>query len=426
MKPLPTADLQALAVEKFLRYVAVDTQSKEDVEAIPSTEKQKNLSRMLEKELQALGLTEVKLDSHGYVYGTLPARGPGSAEVPPVAFIAHVDTSPAVSGENVKAIVHKNYQGGDIVLPGDPTRVITVEKNIRLKKEIGHDVITTDGTTLLGADDKAGVAEIMAALEFLQKNPDIAHGTIKVGFTPDEEVGRGADKFDIKGLGAKYAYTVDGEQEGELNDETFNAASATVVFHGKSAHPGYAKNKMVNSFYAVAHFLNQFANLPRPEITEGREGYFHPYTLSGSEEKTVIKVLLRDFDLPEIATRKKKITELVERTQKAFPETKLELSFTDSYKNMREVLKDYPFIADFSEEAMKRAGLTPLKLPIRGGTDGARLSFQDLPTANIFTGCENAHSREEWVSAHTMAKSVETILHLTQIWLEKGPALKKA
>ena len=412
-------------VKRFLRYVAIETTSKEDVKEIPSTACQFDLANLLKKELHELKLKDVRLDKHGYVYATLPASDSKAAKGPVVGLIAHLDTSCAVSGKGVKPVIHKNYSGGDIVLPKDKTQIIRAKKHPGLKKVIGHDIITADGTTLLGADDKAGIAVIMAAVEYLLKHPEIPHGNVKIGFTPDEEVGRGAELFDVKGFGADFAYTLDGECEGELNIETFNAASALVSFNGHNAHPGYAKGIMINSFYAAADFLSRFPKKERPETTEKRQGYFHPYVLQGNEGLTTVKVLLRDFETKGLEDRKKRIKKQVEATRKAFPDTRIELVITDSYKNMKVGLDPYPFIEKIAADAMKAVSVKPEKKPIRGGTDGARLTFMGLPCANIFCGMQTPHSREEWISAQVMGKSAEMLINLVQICLQKGVSNKE-
>jgi len=409
--------LKQTVLERFCRYAAIGTQSMENVDKLPSTPQQWELAKLLEGELRQLGLQDVKLDSQCYVYGTIPTniKGPEAAKIPAVGFIAHLDTSPAVPGALVKPVVHRNYPGGDLKLPGNPDVVISAAKNARLSKYIGRDIVTSDGTTLLGADDKAGVAAIMAAAEYLMKHPEIPHGAVKICFTPDEEVGRGADGFDVEGFGAAFAYTIDGEQEGELSDETFNAASAVVTFHGKNFHPGFAKDVMVNSQYALAQFLSMFIAEPRPEITSGREGYLHPYEVTGSEEISVVKVLIRDFDLASLEARKKRIQEMAEAVRKTFPKVQVDVELKDSYRNMKVALVDQPHVTDIAREAMKKLGIEVVYRPIRGGTDGARLTFKGLPCPNVFCGCENAHSREEWVAVDAMATSAATVLQIVDI-----------
>ena len=415
--------IKKAAVDRLVRYVKIDTQSKEDVEQVPSTQKQFDLARVLLKELRDLGLPDARLDEeHCYVYATLSSNlsEQQTAIVPAVGFMAHMDASSSVSDANVNPIVHTNYRGGDIVLPHDTTSVITVERNPNLLKSIGDDIITTDGTTLLAADDKAGIAEIMTAVEYMLKHPEVKHGTIKIAFTPDEEVGNGPEYFDIKGWGAKYAYTVDGGQLGELSDETFNAQAAVVTFNGKNTHPGCAKGIMVNSLYAAAYFVSLFPEGMKPETTEGREGYLHPYDLTGNEEKTRLKVLIRDFDMSWMEAKGKMLREMKEQTEQKFPNVKIHLRITDTYRNMNSVLERYPEVVKFAEEAMERAGVNPIRFPVRGGTDGSQLTFMGLPTPNIFAGEENPHGKLEWIPANSMVKSVETIVNISNIWAEEG------
>ncbi len=415
--------IKKTAVERLVKYVKIDTQSREDVEEVPSTQKQFDLARLLFKELQELGVSGARIDEeHCYVYATLPSNlsADRSGQIPAIGFIAHMDASPSVTDAGVNPVIHKNYRGGDIVLPGDTTQVISVGRSPNLLKSIGDDIITTDGTTLLAADDKAGVAEIVTAIEYLLKHPEIGHGTIKVAFTPDEEVGQGPKYFDIKGFGAKYAYTVDGGEIGELSDETFNAQAAVVTFHGKNTHPGYAKGIMANSLYAASYFISLFPEEMKPETTEGRQGYLHPYDLTGNEELTRLKVLIRDFELKGMEEKGDILRSMKSRTEQKFPGVKMGLSITDSYRNMNSVLEKYPQIMEFAEEAMERAGVKPMNLPVRGGTDGSQLTFMGMPTPNIFAGEENAHSKLEWIPAKSMVKSVETIVNIASIWAEKG------
>jgi tripeptide aminopeptidase len=337
-----------------------------------------------------------------------------------IGLIAHMDTSPAVSGANVNAIIHKNYRGGDIVLPKDKTQVISVAKNPSLKEMIGDDIITADGTTLLGSDDKSGVAEIMTMIDTLKQNPQIKHGTLAIAFTPDEEVGGGIEKFDIKGFGAQFAYTVDGEALGEISNETWSARTATVTFKGKSTHPGTAKGIMVNAMYALADYLAQFPRNMLPETTAGRIGFVHPYTGVADVEESSLKVLLRDFDLSGLDAKEKMLRQMVRLTQRRFPQVKIQIGVKEDYKNMKEVLKNYPQLTENAMEAARRAGLTPKIKPIRGGTDGARLTFQGLPCPNLFTGGQNFHGKLEFNSRRGLEKSTETLLHLVQIFAEKG------
>ncbi len=410
------------AMSRFLRYVKIDTQSAEDQPAPPSTKKQLDLARLLEKELNALDVQNVRLSEWGIVYGMIPGNLPDNSKVPTIGFIGHMDTSPAVSGANVNPIIHKNYQGGDIVLPNDKTQVITVAQNPDLKNLIGDDIITADGTTLLGSDDKSGVAEIMTMIDILKQNPQIKHGNIAIAFTPDEEVGGGIDKFDIKGWGAKFAYTVDGEQLGDISNETFSARTATVTFHGKSTHPGTAKGILINSMYAVGDFLARFpAEVPnRPETTEGRESYIHPYVGTLDIETSVVKILLRDFDIKGFVGLEQKVKDLVAETQKKYPQVKIDYTSELGYLNMKEVLKDYPQLTDYAIEAAKRAGVPSELRPIRGGTDGSNLTARGLPTPNLFTGGHNFHGKLEFNSRRGLEKSTETLVNLVQIWAERS------
>jgi len=339
--------------------------------------------------------------------------------VPVVGLIAHMDTSPAVSGENVNAIIHKNYQGGDIVLPKDPSQVISVAKNPALKDMIGDDIITADGTTLLGSDDKSGIAEILTMIDILRQNPQIKHGTLAIAFTPDEEVGGGIEKFDVKAFGAKVAYTVDGGRLGEISNETWSAKTATVTFQGKSTHPGTAKGIMVNALFAIADYLGRVPQDMLPETTEGRVGFVHPYSGVLDVEKSTVKILLRDFDLSGIDAKEKLLRDNVAQTQAKFPEVKIAIDVQENYKNMKEVLKDFPELTDNAIEASKRAGIKAHMKPIRGGTDGARLTFQGLPTPNLFTGGENFHGKLEFNSRRGLEKSTEMLVNLVQIFAEK-------
>ena len=407
-------------MDRFLRYVKIDTQSQEDQTTVPSTRKQLNLANLLARELTALGAQNVRVSEFGIVYATVPGNLADNSKVPVVGFIAHMDTSPAVSGENVNAIIHKNYQGGDIVLPKDTTQVISVAKNPVLKELIGDDIITADGTTLLGSDDKSGIAEIMTMIDILRQNPQIKHGTLAIAFTPDEEVGGGIEKFDIKGFGAKVAYTVDGEELGEISDETWSARTATVTFQGKSTHPGSAKGIMVNAMYAIGDYLGRFPKDMLPETTEGRIGFVHPYAGVIDVETSSVKILLRDFDVSGLDAKEKMLRDMVAETAKKFPEVKIRINVEENYKNMKEVLKDFPELTNNAMEAARRAGLKPFMKPIRGGTDGARLTFQGLPTPNLFTGGSNFHGKLEFNSRRGLEKSTETLVHLVQIFAEKS------
>ena len=408
------------ALDRFLRYVKIDTQSQEDQQTTPSTRKQLNLANLLAKELTALGAQNVRVSEFGIVYATVPGNLPDNSKVPVVGFIAHMDTSPAVSGENVNPIFHKNYQGGDIVLPKDPSQIISVAKNPVLKTLIGDDIITADGTTLLGSDDKAGVAEIMTMIDTFKQNPQIKRGTLAIAFTPDEEIGTGIAKFDVKAFGAQVAYTVDGGELGAISDETWSARTATITFQGKSTHPGSAKNIMINAMYALGDYLGRFPKDMLPETTEDRVGFVHPYAGVIDVESSNVKVLLRDFDLTGLEAKEKMLRDMVAQTAAKFPEVKISIDVKENYKNMKEVLKDHPELTTNAMEAARRAGLKPFMKPIRGGTDGARLTFRGLPTPNLFTGGSNFHGKLEFNSRRGLEKSTETLIHLVQIFAEKS------
>lgn len=407
-------------MDRFLRYVKIDTQSQEDQTTVPSTRKQLNLANLLARELTALGAQNVRVSEFGIVYATVPGNLADNSKVPVVGFIAHMDTSPAVSGENVNAIIHKNYQGGDIVLPKDTSQVISVAKNPVLKELIGDDIITADGTTLLGSDDKSGIAELMTMIDILRQNPQIKHGTLAIAFTPDEEVGGGIEKFDIKSFGAKVAYTVDGGVLGEISDETWSARTATVTFQGKSTHPGSAKGIMVNAMYSIGDYLGRFPKDMLPETTEARVGFVHPYAGVIDVEQSSVKILLRDFDVSGLDAKEKMLRDMVAETAKKFPEVKITINIEENYKNMKEVLKNFPELTSNAMEAARRAGLKPFMKPIRGGTDGARLTFRGLPTPNLFTGGSNFHGKLEFNSRRGLEKSTETLVHLVQIFAEKS------
>jgi len=405
-------------LDKFLRYVVIDTQSKEDSESYPSTAKQFDLLNVLVKELKSLGVPQINIDEHGYVMAALPATV--STKVPAIGFVAHVDTSPEVSGANVKPQVIKEYKGGDIVLPGDSSIVIRESENPALKTALGKMIVTSDGTTLLGADDKAGIAIIMTAIQQLIANPKIPHGEIKMGFTPDEEVGAGTKFFDIKKFGAQFAYTLDGDTTGELNKETFSANSCLITVYGRDIHPGSAKNIMINSVRIISEIIARLPKHQAPETTEGYEPYIHPYVLEGGVGKSTVKLLFRDFQTAGLNDLKKIVEKVVAEVQLLYPKAKIEIKITEQYRNMRDELEKDTRVIDYLDEATKRSGLQPLWTPIRGGTDGSKLTADGLPTPNIFTGGSNYHSCTEWVNVWGMEKAVETVLNLTQIWVEKS------
>jgi tripeptide aminopeptidase len=405
-------------LDKFLRYVVIDTQSKEDSDAYPSTAKQFDLLNLLAKELKELGVSEVSIDEHGYVMASIPPTA--STKAPPVGFIAHVDTSPEVSGANVKPQVIREYKGGDISLPGDPNIAIRESENPSLKMAIGKTIVTSDGTTLLGADDKAGIAIIMTAVQQMLGNPKIPHGDVKIAFTPDEEVGAGTKFFNIKKFGAQFAYTIDGDMPGELNKETFSANSCIVTVYGRDIHPGSAKNIMVNSVRVISDIIARLPKQMAPETTEGYEPYIHPYVLEGGVGKSTIKILFRDFKTEGLEDLKRIVENVIAEVRALYPKAKIEMQILEQYRNMREGLSKDQRVVDYLFEAAKRSGLSPEWTPIRGGTDGSRLTESGLPTPNIFTGGANYHSRTEWVNVWGMEKAVETVLNLVQIWAEKS------
>lgn len=407
------------AMDRFLRYVKIDTQSAEDQKTVPSTQKQLVLANLLVKELQELGAQNVRVSEFGIVYAMLPGNLPDNTKVPVIGFMAHMDTSPAVSGENVNVVIHKNYQGGDIVLPKDPSQVITVANTPVLKTLIGDDIITADGTTLLGSDDKSGIAEIMTMVDTLIQNPQIKHGGIAIAFTPDEEVGGGIDKFDVPGFGAKFAYTVDGKSLGMINEETWSARTAVVTFKGMSTHPGTAKGIMVNAAYALGDYLLRIPQDMLPETTEGRVGFVHPYGGVADIEQSSIKVLLRDFDLSGLDAKEKMLRDMMAQTQAKFPKVKISIDVKENYKNMKEELKNYPELIKNAFKASERAGIKPYLEPIRGGTDGARLTFRGLPTPNLFTGGQNFHGKLEFNSRRGLEKTTEMLINLVQIFAAK-------
>ncbi len=405
--------------ERFLRYVVIDTQSDPASPTCPSTEKQKYLGRLLAAELREMGLSDAHLDDYGYVYATLPANT--DKRVPVICFCSHMDTSPDCSGANVRPQVVRNYQGGDITLPADPSQVIRFAEHPALAHQIGHDIITTDGTTLLGADNKAGVAEIMDAVHFLTRNPQIKHGTIKILFTPDEEIGRGVDKADLKKLGADFAYTIDGESAGQIEDETFSADAATITIEGVSTHPGFAKGKMEHAIKIAAAIVDRLPkNTCSPETTEGREGFLHPIGLSGTLETARLGLIVRDFTEQGLREKEELLERIVKEVMRDFPRSTWRVEIKPQYRNMKQVIDRHPQIVDHAVEAIRRAGLAPVKTSIRGGTDGSRLSFMGLPCPNIFAGEHAFHSRLEWVSRQDMEKAVQTIVHLAMIWEERA------
>jgi tripeptide aminopeptidase len=401
-------------LDRFLRYVTIDTRADESSATSPSTPGQLILQRVLAAELDAIGLTDVLLDAHGYLMATVPASVP--RDLPTIGFIAHVDTSPEMDGANVRPIVHPAWDGRDIVLPDDPTAVLRAAGDPALAACIGYDIVTASGTTLLGADDKAGVAIVVAAAEYLLAHPEIPHGPIRLGFTPDEEIGRGADRFDVARFGAQCAYTLDGGRAGELEYESFSADVIRVTFHGFNTHPGYARGTMVNAIKAAARFVDR---LPieglSPETTDGYDGYVHPYQLDASVDRTSVRVLLRDFVTAKLRDQQA-LVERLAREVAVDTGTRVEFEVKEQYRNMREALDGHPLVVERAREAIRRVGLAPIEKPIRGGTDGSRLSFMGLPTPNLFAGEHNFHSRLEWTSRQELELAVRTVVELARLW----------
>lgn len=412
-------EYQFTVAERFLRYVRIDTQSDPLSKTQPSTSKQKKLSSLLVNELKETGVKDAYLDQYGYVYATIPANT--HKAVPVICFCAHVDTSPDCTGSGVNPIVQKNYDGGNIVLPDDRTQIISPEVHPYLKQKIGEDIITASGTTLLGADDKAGVAVIMDMANYIMLHPDMKHGVIKILFTPDEEIGRGVDKVDLKMLGADVGYTLDAGERGAYEDETFSADGVTITIHGVSVHPGYAKNKMVNAIKVAAAFLD---SLPKdrlsPETTENREGFVHPVHMDGIAEKMILQFIIRDFMTSRLKEYEDFLQKKLEETIVRFPGSRAEFTVQEQYRNIKEVLDRFPQVSEYAKEAIQRAGVKVMSMSARGGTDGSRLSFMGLLCPNIFTGEMAFHGKQEYVSIQDMQKSVETIVHLACIWEEKS------
>ena len=405
--------------ERFIKYAKIDTQSDPTSPTCPSTEKQKDLGKVLVAELLEMGISDAHMDENGYVYGTIPSNT--TKKVPVICFCSHMDTSPDCSGKDVNPQINKNYDGKDIVLINDKTQIIKVANHPSLLKQIGNDIITTDGTTLLGADNKAGVAEIMDAANHLMKNPSIKHGTIKILFTPDEEIGRGADKADLKKVGADYGYTIDGEELGHIENETFSADGVTINIHGVSTHPGFAKNKMESAIKIASEIV---AALPKdkmsPESTEKKEPFVHPVSISGGIEETTLQFIIRAFNEESLKTQEDFLKSLTEKVIKNYPNSSFDFIVKEQYRNMKQVLDKTPSIVNNALEAIKRAGVTPVLSSIRGGTDGSRFSYMGLPCPNIFAGEHAFHSKHEWVSIQDMEKAVATIVHLCMIWEENA------
>jgi tripeptide aminopeptidase len=405
---------------RFMRYVQIDTQSDPKSGKHPSTEKQKDLSRMLVEELKSTGIAAPEMDAYGYVYATIPSNS-DKKNIPVICFCSHVDTAPDCSGTNVKPILHQNYNGEDIILPDDKTQVLSTINHPYLKAHIGSDVITASGKTLLGADDKAGVATIMQAAEYLMNHPEIKHGDIKILFTPDEEIGEGTAKLDMKKLGAQFGYTLDGGPAGSLEDETFSADGAKIVINGVIAHPGYAKNKLVNALKVGAEILHALpTDQWSPETTEKKEGFVHPVRFEGIAERAVIEFIIRDFDDENLKVHGKRLKQIAENVVNHYLDASIEFTVFEQYRNMKKILDQYPQVAEHAAEAIRRAGLEVTTESIRGGTDGSRLSYMGMPSPNLFTGMQGIHSKQEWVGVNDMAKAAETIVHLSMIWEEKS------
>lgn len=405
--------------QRFIRYAAIDTQSDPDSTTCPSTLKQKNLGTLLVEELIEMGISDAEMDNNGYVYGTIPSNT--DKKIPVIFFCSHMDTSPDCSGNNVKPIIHDNYQGEDLILPDDPNIVLKMSEHRDLKHQIGHDIITASGTTLLGADNKAGIAEIMEAANFLIQHPEVKHGKIKILFTPDEEIGRGVDQLDVKKLGADFGYTIDGETLGSIEDETFSADGATLVIHGVSTHPGFAKGKMESAIKILAEVISA---LPKdtltPETTHQKQGFIHPVSISGQVEQAEAHFIIRDFTDEKLTAHGQLLENTVKNVISRYPNATFSLDIKAQYRNMKQILDQHPQIVQFGIEAIERAGVTAKKQSIRGGTDGSRLSFMGLPCPNIFAGEHAFHSKQEWVSVQDMEKAVQTIINIACIWEEKS------
>lgn len=407
-------------IDRFMRYVQVDTQSDPESNSSPTTEKQKNLSRVLLDEVKAMGLANTELDEFGYVYATIPGNS-DKKNIPAICFCSHVDTAPDCSGKDVKPLLHKNYNGKDITLPDDATQVLSASVSPYLKEHIGAEIITASGNTLLGADDKSGVAVIMQAAQYFMDNKDVKHGDIKIVFTPDEEVGKGVAKIDMKKVGAQFGYTLDGGDAGSLEDESFSADGASIVIHGVIAHPGYAKGKLVNGIKIAGEILEALPkNEWSPETTEKRQGFVHPVSVNGIAEKTTIGFIVRDYTREGLLQHHARLKKIAADVVAKHPGATMEYIETEQYRNMKEVLDQHPEVVANAAEAIKRSGLEVIQENIRGGTDGSRLSYMGLPCPNIFTGMQNIHSKLEWIGVNDMMKAAETIVHLAMIWEERG------
>lgn len=406
-------------LERFLSYVKIDTQSNPHSTSVPSTEKQKNLSNVLVKELQSLGITDAHVDDKGYVYATLPSNS--KKQVPTICFCSHVDTSPDYSGTNVQPILHENYDGSVIRFPNNSEITLNPKEHPDLNNQIGGTVITADGTTLLGADNKAGVAEIMAAVHYLVEHPEIKHGAIKILFTPDEEIGRGAQHVDMQKLGAQFGYTIDGETLGSFEDETFSADGISFTFYGVSTHPGFAYNKMVNAIKVASHFVDLLPkNGLSPETTQGEEGFFHPVEFNALAEKATVSFIVRSFKTEELANFEQQLIQIAEQAIAAFPGSKMEYVVKEQYRNMKEIIDKYPQVSALALKAIEQSGIVPIQRSIRGGTDGSQLSFMGMPCPNIFAGEHAFHGPYEWVSLEDMQKATEVIVRLCSLWEQES------
>ena len=404
--------------DRFIRYAKIDTQSDPTSPTCPSTLKQKNLGNLLVKELLEMGLKDAEIDEHGYVYATIPSTT--TKKVPVICFCSHMDTSPDCSGENVNPIIHKNYQGQDIILPNDTKQIIKLIEHPALQAQMGNDIITTDGTTLLGADNKAGVAEIMDAANYLMQHPEIKHGAIRILFTPDEEIGRGADKVNIQKLGAEFGYTMDGETVGHIENETFSADGVSITIHGLPTHPGFAKNKMQHAIKIAADIVNRIPKNKTPETTEKKEPFIHPVAINGGLEQVELKFIIRAFDTPTLKLLEDELMQITKSVFENYSKCTFDFKITEQYRNMKDVLDTCYHVVEYALEAIKRTGVTPVLSSIRGGTDGSRLSFMGLPCPNIYAGEHAFHSKQEWVSIQDMQLATQTIVNLVQIWEENS------
>lgn len=404
---------------RFLRYVKIDTQSDPESPTIPSTEKQKNLAKVLLEELKAIGIADAELDEYGYIYATIPANT--DKNVPVLCFCSHMDTSPDCTGANVNPVIHKNYQGGNIQLPNDKTQVLTPEAHPDLLNQIGNDIITTDGTTLLGADNKAGLAEIMAAANYLMQHPEVKHGAIRILFTPDEEIGRGVDKVNMEKLGAQFGYTMDGESLGHIEAENFSADAVAITVTGVSVHPGFAKGKMENAIKIASAIIDELPkNTLSPESTADMEGFVHPTSINGSLEQATLKFIIRDFITEGLKEKEDMLRKITDKVMKNYPHSTYQFTVTEQYRNMKEVIDKHPKVIQYAEEGIKRSGIKAHMQSIRGGTDGSRLSFMGMPCPNIFAGEHAFHGKQEWVSVQDMQKAAEVVVNICRVWEEKS------